>query len=210
MIVDVVDMSTTLESALDAGALAVFGASPAATLRRPPARVCPTGIGYAAGCEAQALGAEVVVVAEPRAGCRNDRLRQAGAVLAGLRAAGARVAAVVPNLGKETPRLHPLEGKVVVAVTASGGVAYDAAFTAGGRVITGTVARTYRARGLEPARRAAVRALTVARQESRDVCVVAASGRSLEDLLAARFLLRLLQALSYPRFPPAVLVPPST
>ena len=47
-----------------------------------------------------------------------------------------------------------LAGKVVIAVTDTGGVAYDAAFLESPRVITGTVARTYKHRGLEPALRA--------------------------------------------------------
>lgn len=190
VIVDVIDMSTTLESALEAGAIAVYGASP--LKHRATVRVCPAAVGCAAGRTARAAGAGVVVVAEPRAGSDAARLRQAGPVLAGIRAGGGRVVAVVPNLGKETPRLFPLEGMVVVAVTASGGVAYDAAFNAGGLVVTGTVARTYRSRGAVPARRAAARALSLARREGKDICVVAASGNSLEDVLGAAYIFRLL------------------
>lgn len=190
LVVDVIDMSTTLESALEAGAVAVYGASPLG--HRVPVRVCPAAVGWAAGQAARAAGAGVVVVAEPRAGGDAARRRQAGPVLAGVRAAGGRVVAVVPNLGKETPRLFPLQGKVVVAVTGSGGVAYDAAFNAGGLVLTGTVARTYRSRAGVPARRAASRALALARREGRDICVVAASGRALEDVLGAGYIYRLL------------------
>jgi hypothetical protein len=193
VIVDVVDMSTTLESALEAGAVAVFGASP--VRHRAPVRVSPARVGYAAGEVARRWGTEVVVVAEPRAGLECERRRQAGAVLAGIRAGGAEVAAILPNLGKETPRLFPLEGRVVVAVTGSGGVAFDAAFSAGAVVTTATVARTYRSRGLGPAAKGARRALGLARLSDRDLCVVAASGRSLEDLLAARFLVRFLARL---------------
>ncbi|MGB9885898.1 MAG: hypothetical protein ACPLPT_02415 [Moorellales bacterium] len=190
VIVDVVDMSTTLESALEAGAVAVFGASP--LFHCSPVPVSPGRVGYAAGQEAQRRGTEVVVVAEPRVGPECERRRQAGAVLAGIRAGGAEVAAVLPNLGKETPRLFPLTGRVVVAVTGSGGVAFDAAFNAGTPVTTATVARTYRSRGLEPAVKGARRALALARLHNRDLCVVAASGRCLEDLLAARFLVHFL------------------
>jgi hypothetical protein len=190
LIVDVIDMSTTLESALEAGAVAVYGASPLP--HRAPVPVCPGAIGYAAGREARARGTGVVVVAEPRLGSHAERLRRSGAVLAGVRAGGGRVMAVLPNVGKEIPRLFPLGGQVVVAVTASGGVAYDAAFNAAGRVLTGTVARTYQSKGSGPARRAAERALSLACAEGRDICVVAASRNSLEDLLGAAYIFRLL------------------
>lgn len=194
LIVDVVDMSTTLESALEAGAVAVYGASMLPRPRRLPVPVCPGKVGYAAAQAAKARGSGVIVVAEPRTGSQSERLRCAGAVLAGIRAAGGTVAAVLPNLGKETPRLFPFAGRAVVAVTASGGVAYDAAFHAGGKVVTGTVARTYRSKGAVPARRAAARAWALATAEGRDICVVAASRHSLEDRLGAAYIFRLLVA----------------
>jgi hypothetical protein len=190
VIVDVVDMSTTLESALEAGAVAVFGASP--LHHRAPVRLCPGAIGLAAGQLARRLRTGVVVISEPRSGTEAERVREAGAVLAGVKEAGAEVLAVLPNLGKETPRLFPLAGQVTVAVTSSGGVAYDAAYNAGGRVTIGTVARTYSGKRVVPAVRAVQRAISLAQEEDWGICVVAASGSSLEDLLAARYLLRLL------------------
>jgi len=58
-------------------------------------------------------------------------------------------------------------------------------------VITGTVARTYQHRGIEPARRAVERA----RQEwgdARGLAIVAASRNSMEDVLAAQFIANLM------------------
>ncbi|MGB4508807.1 MAG: hypothetical protein WBI26_06265, partial [Syntrophomonadaceae bacterium] len=91
----------------------------------------------------------------------------------------------------ETPRMMDLAGKVVIAVTDTGGVAYDAAFLESPRVITGTVARTYKHRGLEPALRAVERA----QREWGDaagLAIVAASRNSMEDVLAAQFIANLM------------------
>ncbi|TDA70000.1 MAG: hypothetical protein D9V47_03005 [Clostridia bacterium] len=190
VIVDIIDMSTTLESAMEAGATAVYGAAP----WPPPeyCRVCPEAVGRAAGLEARERGSGVVVVAEPRAGPARERRRQAAGVLAGLRQAGAEVVAVVPNMGKETARVADFEGKVVVAVTAAGGVAFDAAFNQGGRVGTATVARTLRSRGKEPALRGAGRAWAMSGEGDKGITVVAAGPGCLEDLLAAQYVAQLL------------------
>lgn len=190
VIVDVIDMSTTLESALDAGAAAVFGASP--VICRAPVDVDPEAMGYTAGIKAIELGTAVVVAAEPRVGSEAERRDRAAAALRGVARAGAEVRAVIPNLGSETPKLVDLAGTVVLAVTDTGGVAFDAAYQAGGIVTTGTIARTWGKRGEEPARTAASRAIGLARQHDCGITVVAASGNSLEDILACQYITRLI------------------
>lgn len=189
MIVDVIDMSTTLESALEAGALAVLGASPDET--RAPVKVDPQRIGRYAAQLARSGDTGIILVSEPRVGSDEERLSRCQKVVKGITAEGGRIEAVLPNLGAETPRILDMSGKVVVAVTDTGGVAFDAAFTESPQVITGTVARTYRHRGLEPALRAVQRA----RQEwgeAAGLAVVAASRNSMEDVLAAQFIANLM------------------
>jgi len=129
VIVDVIDMSTTLEAMIDEGALAVFGAAPDAA--RPPVPVDPAGAGLKAGKLACASNTGVVLVAEPRVGADAERLSGIQKVLGGIRKSGAVVEAVLPNLGAETVKLAGIKGRVVVAATSSGGGAFDAALTAG-------------------------------------------------------------------------------
>lgn len=188
VIVDVISMSTTLEAALDAGALAVYGASP--DICRAPVQLDPYKIGLIAGQRALADGSgEVVIVSEPRIGTDAERLARAQKTISGVKAAGAKVGAVLPNLGAETAKLIDFTNQVVVAVTDTGGVAYDAAWQAGAAsVVVGTVARTLQQRGLEPARTAAARACAEAQRCNTGITVVAASANSLEDILAAEFI----------------------
>lgn len=189
MVVDVIDMSTTLEAALDAGALAVLGASP--DVVKAPVDLDPETIGRRAAEVALAAGSSVVVVTEPRVGSDAERAQNASRLLQGIRQGGAEVTAILPNLGAETPKLCDLQGRVVVAATNTGGVAYDAAVRAGApAVITGTVARTIQKRGSAPAREAARRAIEAAQAHQTGICIVAASANSLEDLLAAEYIMK--------------------
>lgn len=189
VIVDVIDMSTTLEAALDAGALAVFGAAPDSA--RPPVVTDPENIGLLAGKQAADNNTGVVLVAEPRVGTDEERLQNITRVTAGLARAAAEINAVLPNLGAETAKFCDLRGKVVIAVTATGGVAFDAAVSAGApAVFTGTVARTMQKKGPAPARSAAKRAVRAARIFDAGITVVAASGNSMEDILAAEYITR--------------------
>lgn len=191
MIVDVIDMSTTLEALMDAGAAEVFGASP--DQARPPVPLNPEYIGRMAGERALGLKTSVVVVAEPRTGDDEARKKNISRVIKGITGTGARLETVLPNLGAETPRLAAVAGRVVVAATSTGGVAFDAAIAAGApAVITGTVARTLHKKGTQPARDAACRALFLARELKTGISVVAASGNSLEDILAAEYIARLI------------------
>ncbi|MBU7007698.1 hypothetical protein [Phosphitispora fastidiosa] len=191
MVVDVIDMSTTLEAALDAGALRVFGASPDAS--RAPVKLSPETIGEMAGRAAREAGTGVIIISEPRVGTEEERRARAGRTIRGVLSTGALIDAVYPNIGAETTKLGEFSGKVVVAVTDTGGVAYDAAVTAGApAVITGTIARTIKKRGSEPARAAAKRAVAAAEQAGTGISVVAASANSLEDILAAEYIMRLI------------------
>ncbi|HWQ75698.1 MAG TPA: hypothetical protein VN441_10310 [Syntrophomonas sp.] len=188
MIVDVIDMSTTLESALDAGAAAVLGASPDFT--RAPVKVMPEEIGRQAARLARDNGQGIVVVSEPRVGSDEERLGRCQRLMKGIESERGLVEAVIPNIGAETPKLADLKNKIVVAVSDTGGVAYDAAFTEQGRVITGTVARTFRQKGIEPALSAVRRALSLIAPD-QGLAIIAASRNSLEDVLAAQFIANL-------------------
>lgn len=189
MVVDVIDMSTTLEAALDAGALAVLGASP--DLAAPPVPLDPEAIGRRAAEMAVSAGSSVVLVTEPRVGTDEARANNASKVVQGVRQGGAEITAIIPNLGAETPKICDLTGRVVVAATNTGGVAYDAAVKAGApAVVTGTVARTMKKRGAAPAKAAARRAIEAAKKYQTGICVVAASANSMEDLLAAEYIMK--------------------
>lgn len=189
MIVDIIDMSTTLEAALDAGAIGVFGASPDFNLA--PVKVFPEKIGNLAGKLAVENNTEVILVTEPRVGTDEERKNRAQQAIKGVERAGAKVGAVLPNLGAETAKLTDFKGKVVLAVTHSGGVSFDAAVTEGApAVITGTICRTLKKRGLEPTKVAAERAVELAKELNTGITVVAASGNSLEDILAAEHIVK--------------------
>lgn len=193
LVVDIIDMSTTLESALDAGAFKVFGASPDFT--RAPVKVDPERIGRVAARVALNEGVGVIVVSEPRIGGDEERLQRCQKLMEGLNSEGVIIEAVVPNLGAETPKLTHFENRVVVAVTDTGGVAFDAAFQETDLVITGTIARTLRQKGTAPATTAALRALHLMRR-APGIAVVAASRNSQEDILAAHYILELIKELA--------------
>ncbi|OAT86496.1 hypothetical protein [Desulfotomaculum copahuensis] len=198
VIVDVIDMSTSLEAALDEGAAAVYGAGTDGV--QPPVPVDPQRVGRLAGGRARTLGTDVVLIAEPRGGGDEQRLAATTRVRSGIAAAGASIGALLPNLGAAVAELADLKGRVVVAATGAGGAAFDAALTAGApAVLTGTIARTRHKKGLRPAEASAARALAAAGRLSAGVAVVAASGNSLEDLLAAEYIYRLLLAKTHCR-----------
>lgn len=187
VIVDVIDMSTTLEAALDAGALAVYGAAPDAAA--PPVPVDPEKVGLLAGRKAIANEAGVILVAEPRVGSDEQRLSAMTRLCRGLARTGAKISSILPNVGAETVKLCDFRTKVGIAATSTGGVAYDAAVQAGApAVLTGTVARTMAKKGSAPARAAALRAIKYAAMLNTGITVVAASGNSMEDILAAEYI----------------------
>lgn len=190
MIVDVIDMSTTLESAMDAGAYAVLGCSPDYTTA--PVKVVPEQIGKEACRLSRESGGGIILVAEPRIGSEDERRARCQKVMRGIEKEKGMVEAVLPNIGAETPKLLDMKNRVVVAVTDTGGVAYDAAFQVNPRVITGTVARSYKQKGMEPALTAARRALEMLDENDQGIAIIAASRNSLEDVLAAQFIANLL------------------
>lgn len=191
MVVDIIDMSTTAEALLDAGAIQIFGASP--DNARPPVPVNPEQIGKMAALRAMQMNTDIVLVAEPRTGSDNERLKNIGRLVKGIKDAGAKIGAIIPNLGAETPRLCNVKGRIVIAATGTGGVAFDAAITAGASlVITGTVARTPYKKGKRPAFDAAERALKLARSHNTGIAVVAASSNSMEDIICAEYITRLI------------------
>lgn len=183
VIVDVIDMSTTLEAVREAGALACWGAAP---VGRQVDVTAPFKIGQAAAREALSKGAELVVIAEPRAGRQDERRRWAGDVLKGAEAEGSQVREIWPNLGAETATLTDWTNKVAVAVTAAGGTIFDAVWQAGGSLTTATVARVPGLKGQEPAQKGITRALALA--GGRPITLIAASSNALEDVLAVQYL----------------------
>ncbi|MGR6836350.1 hypothetical protein [Syntrophomonas erecta] len=192
VIVDVIDMSTTLESALDAGAYAVLGASP--DLTRAPVALDPERIGKESARLARENDSGIILVSEPRVGTDKERLARCRKVIRGIEQERGIVEAILPNIGAEIPKMVTMRNRVVVAVTDTGGVAYDAAFMESPQVTIGTVARTYGLRGLDPARQVVRRVEGMIREEDRGVAVVAASRNSMEDVLAAQFIANLLMA----------------
>jgi hypothetical protein len=190
VVVDVIDFSTSMEAAIDAGAAAIYGTGTDSAL--PPVEINPYRVGNLAGLKARELGTGVVLVAEPRVGEEMKRKAAISRVMGGIEASGAEIAAVLPNMGAETPLLTDMKGRVIVGATNAGGAAYDAAVTAGSpRVLTGTVARTLAKDGFCSARDAADRAASACRRLGKGVAIVAASGNSPEDLMAAEMIYRL-------------------
>ncbi|MFA5536889.1 MAG: hypothetical protein WDA53_06950 [Bacillota bacterium] len=189
VIVDIIDMSTTLEVALEAGALAVFGASP--DYVKVPHLVNPRQMGRVVGRIAGKLNTSIVIINEPRWGNNTARLSNCQNLLQGLQSMGIYRWESIPNLGSEVGELINFQNKIAVAVTHSGGVAFDAAFQAGGKVITATIARTKLQKGSRPAEIGVKRALLLAKKLRKNITFVAASGQSLEDILAAQYLAEL-------------------
>ncbi|MFW6288003.1 MAG: hypothetical protein ACOC2J_04555 [bacterium] len=192
MIVDVIDMSTTAEAAIEAGAIAVLGASPDHHI--VPVTVNPEKIGYFAGKKAIKHDTEVVIAAEPRLIDKEDeRLSEIQQVVKGIERAGASLEQVVPNIGREVVEFTNFKDKVIIIVSPSGGAAYDAAYNYGApEVITGTVARTNASKGSITADIAAKRAIEKATRLKRGITVVAASSNSMEDVHGAQYICQLI------------------
>jgi phosphosulfolactate phosphohydrolase-like enzyme len=189
LVVDVISMSTTLEAALEAGAAEIFGASP--DISRAPVDLNPEKIGWLAGSKATQLGCELVLIGEPRIGTDAQRMASMTKAVQGIRQTGAIIGGVLPNLGAETVKMMDLRDKVVLAVTDTGGVAFDAAITAGAPAVSvATIARTIQCKGTQPADQGALRGIALAEQFETAITVVAASSNSLEDILGAEYIAR--------------------
>jgi hypothetical protein len=182
-IVDVIDAGTSAEAALAAGAVSVLGAAPAGA--EVPVEVRPDAVAAQAAVRARHHETDVVVVAEPRVGSHEERIQAAGAVTEALEAADVGFE-VVPNQGAGLPGLVKLAGRVVIVVSAAGGVAFDAALTAGAPAACfATTARIVGMTGWEVARSGAKRAIDSARQNGGGLSVVAASSNATDDVLGA-------------------------
>ena len=201
MVVDVIDASTTAEAALAAGALAVLGASPAG-LTSLPVPLDPAGVGRRAGELAKANNTAVIIAAEPRAAGEDERTAACAPVLEGIAKAGAVVEAILPNLGMETARLAELKGRVLVIVSASGGVVYDTALASGaGTVGWATVARTVNRTGWTSAEAGAERAVSLGRLAGHRLSVIASSSNAPEDLQGAVEIARLVITSGFLKLP---------
>lgn len=189
MIVDVIDMSTTAEAALEAGAISVLGACP--DHHMVPVTVNPEKIGYYGGKKAIKYNTGVIVAAEPRliVDKSKDRYKNIQQVLKGIEKAGAKTVDVLPNIGREIVDMADFKDKVVIIVSPAGGAAFDAAYNYGApEVITGTVARTNNMKGDLVAKTSAERAIKRAVNFKRGITVVAASSSSMEDVIAAQYI----------------------
>jgi hypothetical protein len=192
VIVDIIDMSTSAEVALEQGAITVYGAASFGS-KAPVANLNPERMGYLAGKTALKYKTQVVVVAEPRYGSEEERRKKAETALMGINRSGASVEAVVPNIGSEVAKTVDFNGKVALLVSDTGGVAFDAAYNNGApAVLTATVTRTPLKKGIEPSRTGIARALDQARKLNCGITIVAASSNSFEDNLAGQYLMQLL------------------
>ncbi|MCK8828498.1 hypothetical protein MWH25_12255 [Natroniella acetigena] len=191
MIVDLIDMSTTAEAALDAGALDVFGASPDHV--NVPVVINPEKIGYFAGKKALKYDTEIIIVTEPRQATEEERRKNIQLALTGVKRSGAQVDNILANIGCEVTTLAEFKDKIVLLITECGGVAFDTAYNHGApRVITGTVARTMDKKGIKPAKDSAKRAIKLAKKYNTGITLVAASSNSYEDVLAAEHIAKLI------------------
>ncbi len=187
VIVDIIDMSTSTEVALENGAIAIYGAAPSGA--KVPININPERMGYLAGKTALKYKTQLIVVAEPRYGDATERSKRAEAALIGVTRSGAEVSQIIPNIGTEIGKMVDFQGKVALFISDTGGVAYDAAYNNGASaVLTATVVRTLQKKGMEPARVGVERAIETARKLSCGITVVAASANSFEDVLAAQFI----------------------
>ncbi|MFO7820142.1 MAG: hypothetical protein R6V17_07900 [Halanaerobacter sp.] len=195
VIVDIIDMSTTAEAVLDAGAQRVLGASP--DNLNPPVPVNPQKIGYRAG-KLAGEDNEVIIIAEPRFALAEKRLKRVQSVRQGLKQAGVEIGDIVPNIGTQIGQFSDFKNRIVVIVSHSGGVAFDTAYNHGAaKVLTGTVVRTNLKKGFKPLEEGAQRAIKAAKKQQTGITLVAASPNSYEDILAVEGLAELIIELGF-------------
>lgn len=191
VIVDIIDMSTSAEVAIENGAIAVFGAAPSGC--KAPVNLNPDRIGYIAGKNALKYKVPLIVVAEPRYGMEDERKKRAEIALMGVARSGEIDYQIIPNIGTEIGKLADFRDKVVLIVSDTGGVSFDAAYNNGAAVVlTATVTRTPGKKGIAPAMAGIERAIEAANKFNCGITVTAASANSLEDILAAQYLTQLI------------------
>ncbi|PKM89030.1 MAG: hypothetical protein CVU87_06215 [Firmicutes bacterium HGW-Firmicutes-12] len=186
VLVDVIDMSTTMEGLREAGALKIWGAAP---VGKGQPYTNPYLIGRAAAKEATKKNTQVFVIAEPRVGKLEERAERAGGVLAGIKDEGHKVSGIWPNLGAETAKFTNWQDKLAVIVSDAGGTIYDAVWQMGGQITTVTVARTMQMKGSLAAKKGIERAINMAGDSP--LTIVAASSNAIEDVLAVQYLAQL-------------------
>ncbi len=187
VIVDIIDMSTTAEAALEAGALMIFGVSPDDV--HPPVQINPKRVSNLAGIKALEKNTEVIIITEPRWGTEEERRKRVQLTLAGVNQAGAKVIHILPNIGGEISKLADFKDKIVVIASDTGGVAFDAAINNGAKeVMTATISRVLHRKGLAPMEISAKRAIDAANRHQTGISFIAASSNSYEDILAAETL----------------------
>lgn len=194
VIVDVIDMSTSLETAMEMGAIAVFGSSPDKSTA--PVPVNPEKIAIAAALLAHNLNTAIIIIGEPRFANKLEQQNNCHRLINKLTDLGARIHDIVPNVGKDIHAFADFKNKIVIAATDTGGVAFDTAYNAGGILSTATIARTKYLKGKDPALKGALRAYKLAMDSRKNISFVAASSNSLEDILAAKYLYELTKGLS--------------
>lgn len=191
VIVDIIDMSTSAEVAIENGAIAVFGAAPSGC--KAPVNLNPDRIGYIAGKNALKYKVPLIVVAEPRYGTEDERKKRAEIALMGVARSGEINYQIIPNIGSEIGKLTDFKGKVILIISDTGGVSFDAAYNNGAPVVlTATVTRTPEKKGIAPAMAGIERAIEAANKFNCGITVTAASANSLEDVLAAQYLTQLI------------------
>jgi hypothetical protein len=187
IIVDIIDMTTSAEVAIENGALAIFGAAP--TGCKAPVNLNPDRIGYIAGKTALKYKAPLIIVAEPRYGTEEERKKRIETAFMGVTRSGDVSYTIIPNIGTEIAKLIDFNGKVVLIISDTGGVAFDAAYNNGApAVLTATVTRTPNKKGFAPALAGVERAIEAAAKFNCGITITAASANSMEDVLAAQYL----------------------
>jgi hypothetical protein len=188
VIIDVIDMSTSLEACRYLGASLILGASPVKVncpVRVDPAKVAGYALKYALENDK-----EILVVTEPRHGKEWDRQENAAEIISIITNGGGKISAVVPNIGGEIGQLAEIKDRVVIGVTATGGTAFDAAFNIleDQRVTTATVARIKGQNSHQLISSTLCRITNQALTNNTGVAFIAASRNSMEDILAAQYL----------------------
>lgn len=188
VIVDVIDMSTSLEASLQSGAMLTLGASPSNV--QCPVQLNPDKVAKHAVDKARHNNSKIILITEPRVGSVTEREENSIHVMAAIKRAGGVVNEIIPNVGSEISKLADFTNKVVIAVTATGGTAFDAAFNilADDRVTTATIARIRGRTSEEVIKTGLSRATSLAEKYNTGIGFVAASKNSLEDVLAAKYL----------------------